>query len=137
MSYRPIGNRKILESLFEVYCSFKANNQEEITKELAHLNVKLQEAFDQRNSKSCSAGYLAAQSFFIGREYQKSHTQTEIKKITMQTYTVQRVLTRLESELSEIQSLVNFLKKQDPETMISSLIDEDVKEGIWEFLGEA
>ena len=55
----------------------------------------------------------------------------------MQEKTVQYALTRLESELSEIQSLVDFLMEQDPETKISSLIDEDVKEAIWEFLGEA
>ena len=82
MNYRPIGNRKTLESLFEVYCGFKANNQEEISKELAHLNVQLQEAFDQRDSKSCSVGYLVAQSFFIGKEYQKSVNNGEIRSET-------------------------------------------------------
>lgn len=71
-NYRPIGNRKIIESLFDVYCGFKAGNMDEQAKELAHLNVQLQEAFDQRKSKSCSAGYLAAQAFFIGKEYGKA-----------------------------------------------------------------
>jgi len=72
MTYRPIGTRKIIESLFNVYCGFRARHEEEIAKELAHLNVKLQESFENQEGKAVSAGYLAAQSFFIGKEYAES-----------------------------------------------------------------
>jgi hypothetical protein len=69
MSYRPIGKKKILDSLFEIYCGFEAKPDKETAKEISHLNIKLQESFDQIKGKSVSAGYLAVQSFFIGQNY--------------------------------------------------------------------
>lgn len=48
--------------------------------------------------------------------------------------TVGIAIKRLESDAFEINSILEFLRKQDPEADIESLIDEDVKESILEYL---
>lgn len=47
---------------------------------------------------------------------------------------VKWVLRRLESEKAELSSMIEFLKNQDPEKNIDDLIDEDVKESLYEYL---
>ena len=76
--YNKIGKQKILESLFETYMAMKAATIKQAD-DIPHLNIKLQETFDQVEGKAVSAGHVVAMAFFIGQKHSRN-TSEKVKE---------------------------------------------------------